>query len=265
VDEDPDTREAVEWGLARFGIGVLTVASGAEALGFVASQAVHCLIVESRLPDMKGTDLIRALGHEAPPCFLIGRALHVRDVVEAVRLGARDVVEKPFEADELISRMVQSAVLPQVSPNRRAEVLARDAAGTNHGSVAARWVAHVMTLVNATEDSKTLAAWARLVGVSYSSLCETCRLIHIKPLAGRDFSRVLRSLVHRNRHQCSPEVLLDVSDRRTLAHLIQRCGAASIEEFQALTVSAFFERQKFIPPDHEAVKLLRRALQNTLG
>src|SRR5438876_6556088 len=66
-------------------------------------------------------------------------------------------------------------------------------------SVVERMVAYVVKVLDshgdgANGDFKTIDEWAKRVGVSYSTLCETCRLLGIRPLDARDFARVLSAL-----------------------------------------------------------------------
>lgn len=109
--------------------------------------------------------------------------------------------------------------------------------------------------LEAPGDLKTLQHWARYVGVSYTSLCETCRLLDIRPHAARDFCRVLRAVIESQRHGCPPEVLLNVSDRRTIATMFDRAGIT--RDRARPDVNQFLRCQRFIPPDNEALIVLR--------
>ena len=92
------------------------------------------------------------------------------------------------------------------------------------GCAAERWALHVLKGCRSSGDVKTLTQWALSAGVSYTSLRESCRLVGIRPHDARDFTRVLRAVINSQGQQCDPEVLLDVSDSRTLATLFERAG-----------------------------------------
>jgi hypothetical protein len=106
-------------------------------------------------------------------------------------------------------------------------------------------------------DFKTLEEWAHHIAVSYSTLCETCRLLGIRPLDARDFARVLNALRAAIVHRCAPEVLLNVSDRRVLRTLSIKAGVDL--EIRAATTSLheFLANQRFIPAGSEALRLIR--------
>src|SRR5205823_11730656 len=73
-------------------------------------------------------------------------------------------------------------------------------------------------------SSDLVGEWAAYVGVSTSSLSESCRLLGIHPRDARDLMRLLRALIQSSAHGCEPETLLLVSDRRTLKALLDRAG-----------------------------------------
>src|SRR5580765_36522 len=62
-------------------------------------------------------------------------------------------------------------------------------------SVAERWASYVLGACKAERDLKTIGIWARQVAVSYTTLCESCRLIDVQPRHARDFARVLRIIL----------------------------------------------------------------------
>jgi hypothetical protein len=61
-------------------------------------------------------------------------------------------------------------------------------------------------------------------------------------------------------HHCDPEVLLDVSDRRTLTTLLQRSGIATRTPSGTLSVEEFLSTQRFISRDNEGLSILRTLL-----
>src|SRR5882762_7770020 len=58
-----------------------------------------------------------------------------------------------------------------------------------------RWASYVLKVCKVERDPKTLGIWAREVGLSYTALCESCRLIGVQPRQARDFARVLRIIL----------------------------------------------------------------------
>lgn len=128
-------------------------------------------------------------------------------------------------------------------------------------SVADRWATYVWrSCCTFKGDLKTLSEWAKCIGVSYSSLCETCRLLGVRPHDARDFTRVLGAIVTAARVGCPADVMLDVSDRRTLRRLLSRAAV----DFGQHTPSAleFLGTQQFIPAHNPGVVALNVLMSN---
>jgi hypothetical protein len=134
-----------------------------------------------------------------------------------------------------------------------------------------RWVRYVVRAVYddspaAEGDLKTLEDWAQLVGTSYSTLSEICRLAGVRPLDARDFVRVLRALRSAVRHGSCPELFLNVSDRRTLRTLSIRAGVDLASPATAALLADFLRHQQFIAADGEALRsFLRYATARDIG
>ncbi len=123
---------------------------------------------------------------------------------------------------------------------------------TSPGERLARWIAAV---VDSPDDLRTIVAWAHFVGVSVTTLCETCRLLGIQPHDARDLARILRALQLVRSQHGHLEALLDVSDRRTYRKLLARAaltGAAPV----GLSVAELVARQTFIVADSECLTAL---------
>jgi FixJ family two-component response regulator len=259
VDEDMGTCETMEIALPEFGFQVVTAHTASAAVSLATQQRIDCLLVDQRLPDMMGVDLVRTIrsrGVDAPFAMMSGLPT-VPVIVEAMRLGAHDVLEKPIDIDQVAS--VVSALVGMTVAAEHSETTATS------GSIADRWADYAEKACACNSDPKTLEQWARAAGVSYSSLCETCRLLSMQPHAARDFVRVLRVLILARRLQCPPEALLDVSDRRTLSALFRRAGIEHKAPAAAYSVSMFLQRQRFIEPRNQALDRLTARLEKTAG
>jgi hypothetical protein len=129
-------------------------------------------------------------------------------------------------------------------------------------STAERWAVRVFKAAQADGDLKTIADWATFVGVSYSSLCESCRLLGIRPHDARDFMRMLRALIQSRATGCQPEALLDVSDRRTLNRLISRAGFGG--RVSVSSIDDYLRGQRFVDGRNEGLAALRRLLNGRM-
>ena len=255
LDEDVALCGMVGAALANQGFEVVTTSSAAAALTVATTSTFDLLVVDLRLPDASGLDLVTRLRREGldVPFIVVSEHLRIRDAINATRLGALDVLEKTLAPDELAALIASHAsAIPPRSARPPAVPTARDP----RGSSANRWAAYVVKICHAEHDPRTLEDWAHLVGISYSTLTESCRLVRLQPQAARDFARALRIFVRSRLEQCDAEVLLDVSDRRTLKIFLSRAGLAAGPP--PATIDEFIERQRFITADNPAVKVLLR-------
>jgi hypothetical protein len=71
---------------------------------------------------------------------------------------------------------------------------------------------------------------------------------------------VLRAIILGAHERCSPELLLDVCDRRTLVVLVSRAGLRDGAQLRHCSASEFLDRQRFVPLHNAGVKALRELL-----
>ena len=128
-------------------------------------------------------------------------------------------------------------------------------------SAAERWARHVLKGCSAEGDLHTLRAWAMVAGLSYSSLCESCRLIGVQPIAARDLMRVLRAIVQSTATGCRIGETLDICDRRTLMALMSRAGVDPQQHGRDLSLDVFFQSQRLVPAGSAGLAALRELIQ----
>jgi CheY-like chemotaxis protein len=269
VDDDLGTLETAAHIVRRLGFEPATAGSGAEGISLARSTSPVLSLIDLRLPDMSGTDVIRALrlADADLPVILISGFMTVPDAVEAMRLGAKDVIEKPISVEELESRIAGALGLPAPGqtleiPDAAARWLADESVvqpgrGSRPTSTAERWARLVLRACQSQGDLRTLEQWADFARVSYSSLCETCRLLNIQPQNARDLARVLRALLRVQRDTWDVAPLLDVSDGRTLRGILHRAGLDSVPPGGTMTLDRFFDAQRFVDPANEGLRKLR--------
>ena len=116
VDDNDILRESIEETLAREDHVVAAFADPNEALRALKAGPFDCLITDLKMPGMDGVTLLRearAAGCEAPAIVMTAFG-SVDSAVAAMKLGAFDYIQKPFEADHLcmlVERAVQTASL----------------------------------------------------------------------------------------------------------------------------------------------------------
>jgi len=106
VEDQPPLLRALQLNLRARQYGVLTAASGREALAVAASSPPDAMILDLGLPDMDGTNVIVAfrVRSRAPIIVLSGRT-SPGDKIGALDAGADDYVTKPFAMAELLARL----------------------------------------------------------------------------------------------------------------------------------------------------------------
>jgi DNA-binding response OmpR family regulator len=268
VDDDLGTRETVNWMFSREGFHVSTARCGAEGLTLAGSQAFDLLLIDLQLPDMLGTEFARSLPTPVAPFVIISAYLTIETTVEAMKLGAANVIEKPMTIDGLraavFSLIGNAAGGPAPETSRRPVFAPHDESlispEMKPRSAAERWAVYVAKACQSEEDLTTVGGWAAYVGVSASSLSESCHLVGVLPRDARNLARLLRALLQAAAHDCEPEALLLVSDRRTLKMLIERAGLHIGAKAGSLSVSAFLDAQQFVSADNLGLRALRKLL-----
>jgi hypothetical protein len=128
-------------------------------------------------------------------------------------------------------------------------------------SAAERWVSYVFGACRSERDPKTLGIWARQVAVSYTTLCESCRLIGVKPRQARDFTRVLRLLIMPSFEPPYLTSFMDISDRRTLDSILENAGFSyNIFISRRISVLSFLDSQRFISSENAGLKIIREVI-----
>ncbi len=105
VDDDAAMRDAVGLLLSTEGFKVHTHANAPAFLKAIATQRQGCVVTDVRMPEMNGIDLIARMREEriGMPVIVLTAHADVPLAVEAMKLGAVDLLEKPFEDDALLT------------------------------------------------------------------------------------------------------------------------------------------------------------------
>lgn len=105
VDDDAAVLESLQVLLEAEGFAVATFDRAQAFLQHHVERSCACLVTDVRMPDMDGLELIEALRSRGPlpPVIVITGHADVPMAVRAMKLGARDFLEKPFDPDRLIA------------------------------------------------------------------------------------------------------------------------------------------------------------------
>ncbi|WP_146450952.1 sigma-54-dependent transcriptional regulator [Bythopirellula polymerisocia] len=112
VDDHAAARESVADVLRHAGYEVRCASSAREALGLLSKSEYHVIITDLQMPGMDGLEFIRQIQQRRLLSQIIMVTAHatIASAVEAMRYGAFDYLEKPFNAtrlEELVGRAVE--------------------------------------------------------------------------------------------------------------------------------------------------------------
>lgn len=105
IDDDSSTRELLSWLMRQNGIACETHAEPRSFLASFSAARSGCVVLDLHMPGMSGIELqckLNELGAGLPVIFLSGRA-DVPKAVEAVKGGAFDFIEKPFDYKQILA------------------------------------------------------------------------------------------------------------------------------------------------------------------
>lgn len=121
VDDDQSVRRSVGFMLKTSGYKVKPYASGAELLKEAKSLDPGCILLDIRMPGMDGLEVQQALhenGVSLPVIIMTGHG-DVPLSVRAMKAGAIDFIEKPFEKEVLVTAIEDGFGLLQRADGRR--------------------------------------------------------------------------------------------------------------------------------------------------
>lgn len=98
VDDDRMTRRALTFSLSTAGFEALAFISGQDFLDALDSLLPGCVLLDIRMPDLDGLSVLRRIGERAGrfPVVIITGHGDIETAVRAMKLGARDFLEKPI-------------------------------------------------------------------------------------------------------------------------------------------------------------------------
>jgi len=120
IDDDEALRESLAFLLRTARIEVESYASAVAFLEALPNTRLSCVITDVRMPGMSGIDLLRRLQElriEVPVIVITGHG-DVPLAVEAMKVGAVDFLEKPFD-DEVLLASVRTALQRQDGETKR--------------------------------------------------------------------------------------------------------------------------------------------------
>lgn len=214
VDDDEAFLDLTRRAFAREQWFFQAATSGHAALLRVSEADFAVVLLDYRLPDMDGLEVLRRIRENSlpPPVLLISGFGCIPSVVEAMKLGAVGFLEKPILMSDLVSQL--RVVIG--NHDRRAKL-----------SLPLKEILRmIMAVVRAPDDIRSVESWARFVGMSRRALYSRFANTRIEPKDALDLGRLLRAAGRATVGRQDIRGLLDCADDRTVAHLLDRAGVS---------------------------------------
>jgi DNA-binding response OmpR family regulator len=123
VDDEPDLVGWLQTALQTHGITVIAAHGGREGLAKAVSERPDAIVMDVRMPDMSGLDVIRALKDDPvtagiPVIFMTASDINKSTArARMIGLGAAELIGKPFSADTLVTEILrQTQLLQELQP-----------------------------------------------------------------------------------------------------------------------------------------------------
>lgn len=121
IDDDADVRQSLAFLLSAAGLPVRVHDSATTFLADAASAQDGCIVTDVRMPGVNGLELqrrLRAEGNTIPVIVMTGHG-DVGLAVEAMKAGAVDFIEKPFDDETLLDAIRQALARHRDERERR--------------------------------------------------------------------------------------------------------------------------------------------------
>jgi two-component system response regulator FixJ len=125
VDDDAAVLDSLQLYLAHHGVSTACFDSAEALLAALDGGAQpECIVSDIRMPGMSGLDLLRRLkeGRQTAPLILITALADIEMAVSAIKNGAFDFIEKPFDEGRLLASIQNAAALRRQQAGAAAEI-----------------------------------------------------------------------------------------------------------------------------------------------
>jgi len=193
VDDDASVRAALSVVLSSEGYQVASFVEGETFLAAARSRTPGCVLLDVHLPGSSGLEVLKQLdaqSYPAPVLVISGRG-DIPTAVEAIRNGALDFIEKPFDPTTVVAR-VRSAIDGWHNGNGKNSILARDFPG--HDRLTAR-EGDVLERIAQGESNKEAG---RELGISPRTI-EVHRARIMEKLAAKNAADLMRIVLRGGR------------------------------------------------------------------
>jgi len=125
VDDDHILRESLSLLLSR-NYNVFTASSASEALSYLAQNNLPVLaLFDYMMPGVDGIELLELIKEKYPllPVIMLTASDNIKSAVRAMKMGATDYINKPFDVEELLFRVAESKRVESIEKSEK-EIIA---------------------------------------------------------------------------------------------------------------------------------------------
>jgi two-component system NtrC family response regulator len=135
VDDEKNIRHLISNEFSLEGFDVVTAATGEEGLALFKGGEFDVVLLDIMLPKLSGIEILKRMKRISPATEIIMVTGYgdIRSSVEAIKLGARDYVTKPFKLDELLKLVRHS--IQEKPPTSNAVEKTGDFQAANSGQI----------------------------------------------------------------------------------------------------------------------------------
>jgi DNA-binding NtrC family response regulator len=140
VDDEPKIRQALAGALSREGYDVTATGSSREALRLVGGRSFDLVVLDNVMPELSGLDVVREIvattsRDDRPEILMMTAHATVDSAIEAMKLGAIDYLQKPFEIDEFLAVVARAVDHNRLRAHHDYLIVERDEQFDHYGIV----------------------------------------------------------------------------------------------------------------------------------
>lgn len=108
VDDDREVANFLSYFLKEKNLDVYKAYSGKDFQRLFRQQPYHLALIDVKLPDASGLDILKEITEQMPACKTIVMTGYstIKVAVEAIKLGANDFIEKPFDDLDVLEKTI---------------------------------------------------------------------------------------------------------------------------------------------------------------
>ena len=113
VDDEESILHFLKTALEKRGFDVSTAADGKEGVSFYLKQRPDLVLLDIRLPKINGVDVLRKIKKKDPKALvmMITAFGAKRTIAQAMKLGAQDYINKPFDLKDMLKAIDENLSL----------------------------------------------------------------------------------------------------------------------------------------------------------